>query len=240
MSHLRTIARFCGLALVLVAWGCSGSDDSATDQPAASQLASPEGLFSTFEVASPNFQERVRPRTRFPKENTCLGENQSPPLDWTAPPKSTQSFALVAEDINHSTGIWVHWVLYNIPPDATGLPSSIPTSTDVLPDGTVQGTNDFRAIGYYGPCPAPALLEYWKVGTEPPHQYVFKLYALDDKIGLAPGATKAELLNAMDGHVLSQTETMGKFSAPPQVAETLTQVARKTIIPGQPTPTWPP
>ena len=117
---LRILTATLVLLLALVAWGCSSSDD--TDQPAAAEL-----LDSDFQMGSPNFSE-VRPKVRIPKKNTCHGENQSPPLDWSGAPDGTNSFALIAENMDYGlkadfygraaaseTGIWVHWVLYNIP-----------------------------------------------------------------------------------------------------------------------------
>jgi len=214
MPRIRTVVTLSGLLTVVVAWGCSGAgDESTSGQPAAQQLS-----VSSLEVSSPNFQELVRPRKRIPHENTCYGGNTSPPLTWSGVPEGARSLALISEDADHHTGIWVHWVLYNIPPDATGLPEGISTSTDTLPDGTLQGTNDERHNGYTGPCPPPVVKRYdaYDYSTKPVqavHRYFFRVYALDAQLGLAPGATKAELLSAMEGHVLAQGETMGKASA---------------------------
>ena len=117
------------------------------------------------------------------------------------------------------------WVLYNIPSDTTGLPEAISTSTEVLPDGTTQGTNDNKNIGYEGPCP-PALvfsMRHTPSGAvgDPPHRFYFRLYALDTDLALASGATRNELLSAMDGHILAQANTMGKYTTPRIVKETL-------------------
>ena len=204
------------VVLALVATACSGDDDS--DKAAASQPGSAEELFvSGFRLDSPSFQQKARPYVRIPPANSCYGDNLSPPLGWTEAPDGTESFALVAEDVDHHTGIWVHWVLYNIPAEVTGLPEGIPTTTDVLPDGTTQGTNDDRQPGYQGACPPPNIINYWAPGTtsrEPPHKYEFTLYALDGEIGLAPRATKKELLKAMDGHILGEAKTVGKYTSP--------------------------
>ena len=212
------------MLLVLLAWGCSGADDAG--QPAAAQQAVAELLSTSgFRIDSPIFQEKVRPYVRIPEENTCYGENVSPNLEWAEAPKGTQSLALVAEDTDHHTGTWVLWVLYNMPPDVTALPEAISTSTEVLPDGTTQGTNDDKSIGYSGPCP-PALIFSTKfrpsgpVG-DPPHRFYFRLYALDTDLGLASGATRDELLSTMDGHILAQANTMGKYTTPRIVKETL-------------------
>jgi Raf kinase inhibitor-like YbhB/YbcL family protein len=97
-------------------------------------------------------------------------------------------------------GTWVHWVIFNIPPSINKLNEKIPTDK-VLEDGTTQGSNDFRKIGYGGPCPPG--------GT---HRYYFKIYALDRRVELTPGATKAELLHEMTGHILAEEKLMGKYS----------------------------
>ena len=214
MRHLNTLLGAIGISLLLalVAWGCSGVDDDE-GQPAAARLVA-----SDFQVTSPNFQERVRPYVRIPKKNTCYGDNVSPPLEWTEVPEGTRSFALVAEDADHHTGTWNQWVLYNIASDVRSLPEGISTSTDVLPDGTTQGTNDHRNIGYNGPCPPPVIKDIDPFvqslkRSEPPHRYYFRLYALDTALGLSPGVTKAELVTAMEGHILAQADTMGKYTA---------------------------
>ena len=195
---------------MLVAWGCSSADDGG--QPAAALVA------SDFQVVSPSFTE-IRPRKRIPVENTCFGDNFSPPLTWSDAPPNTQSFALIADEPEHETGSWVHWVLYNIPAEATALAPGIPTSTDSLPDGTKQGRNDFKSIGYNGPCPPPTVLiydtHYSRMDREnvPLRRYKFTLYALDAVLDLAAGATRDELTGAMEGHIVAQVETTGKYAA---------------------------
>ena len=99
----------------------------------------------------------------------------------------------------------------------------MPTTTNVLPDGTMQGVNDFKRTGYGGPCPPPNLVsvmveadEGQKRPAAAPHKYYFKLYALDTQVGLGAGATKDDLLDAMDGHILAEAETVGKYLRPPQ------------------------
>ena len=245
MPRLRTPVPTVGMFLVLalVAWGCSSDDDKA----AAAQPASAEELFTSgFQLTSANFQERVYPRVRIPKKNSCYGENLSPPFEWTEPPETTQSFALVAVDLDHVAGLWAYWVLYNIPADVTGLPEGVPTTTDVLPDGTTQGTNDERQPGYYGVCPPPSIIGYWdvfRVGSkQAPHNYDFTLYALDTQLGLAAGATREELESAMEGHILGEAKTKGKFTTPLTRAETreakqVQSVLRQTARAGaSPTP----
>ena len=140
------------------------------------------------------------PGKPIPRLYTCDGEDTSPPLQWGDPPQNTQSFALIADDPDAPVGTWVHWVLYNLPAEARALPEAIASDAE-LPDGSRHGKNSWRRPGYGGPCPPG--------GT---HRYFFKLYALDTVLGLAAGATKKQLLQAMDGHILAQTEVMGVYA----------------------------
>jgi len=134
-----------------------------------------------------------------PSKYTCDGENVSPPLAWSPVPEGTQSFALISDDPDAPVGTWVHWVLFNIPAGVKGLPENVPPQ-EILQDGSRHGRNDFRKIGYGGPCPPS--------GT---HRYNFKLYALDTKLALEPGATKAEVLKAVEGHILAEGQLMGRY-----------------------------
>lgn len=124
----------------------------------------------------------------------------SPALNWDDPPAGTQSFALICDDPDAPGKTWVHWVLYDLPATSRELPESVPP-TATLANGGVHGVNDFGNLGYGGPCPPS--------GT---HRYFFKLYALDQKLGLKPGATKGELLTAMEGHILAVAELMGRYA----------------------------
>jgi len=147
-------------------------------------------------VESPAFS----PGGDIPRQHTCDGPDLSPPLRWSEPPAGTQSLALICDDPDAPAGTWVHWVLYRIPASARGLPEGVP-KRETLADGSRQGRNDFGKVGYGGPCPPRG----------PKHRYFFKLYALDTVLDLPPGATKAELLKAMEGHVLAQGELMGRY-----------------------------
>jgi Raf kinase inhibitor-like YbhB/YbcL family protein len=135
-----------------------------------------------------------------PTRYTCEGTDRSPALNWTGAPAGTKSYALIADDPDAPVGTWVHWVVYDLPAGATELAEGIPAS-DTLPGGGTQGRNDFRKIGYGGPCPPPGKL----------HRYFFKLYALDAPTTLNPRATKADVLAAIEGHVLAQAELMGTY-----------------------------
>ncbi|MEM4260942.1 MAG: YbhB/YbcL family Raf kinase inhibitor-like protein [Candidatus Woesearchaeota archaeon] len=134
-----------------------------------------------------------------PKQFTCDGKNVSPQLSWSKFPEGTKSFALICEDPDAPVGIWVHWVIYNIPHNVNELQEGFPTQKS-FPDGIKQGINDFRKIGYGGPCPPS--------GT---HRYFFKIYALDTVLELEAGATKQQLLNAMEKHIIAHGELIGKY-----------------------------
>ncbi|HUO61468.1 MAG TPA: YbhB/YbcL family Raf kinase inhibitor-like protein [Candidatus Acidoferrales bacterium] len=136
-----------------------------------------------------------------PKQYTCDGADVSPALSWSGAPSGTQSFALIADDPDAPVGTWTHWVIWDIPAQATGLPEGVPKN-ESLSDGSRQGKNDFKRIGYGGPCPPPGK----------PHRYFFKLYALGSKLDLKAGASKAELERAMSGHVLVEAKLMGKYA----------------------------
>jgi len=135
-----------------------------------------------------------------PNKFTCKGENISPPLQWTQPPALTKSIAVLCDDPDAPGGDWVHWVLFNLPADATSLDEGQPPSPR-LPTGAVQGLNDFGTPGYKGPCPPPGK----------PHSYVFHVYALDTMLKLGSNATKPDLVRAMDGHILASGTLAGTF-----------------------------
>jgi len=134
-----------------------------------------------------------------PRGYTCDGANVSPPLEWTGVPKSAKTIAIIADDPDAPGGTWVHWVLYNLSAEGLGLIENTP-QTETLQGGGVQGKNDFSKIGYGGPCPPS--------GT---HRYFFKFYALDSELALQPGATRAEVEKAMEGHIVGQAQLMGTY-----------------------------
>ncbi|KPK94975.1 MAG: hypothetical protein AMJ88_02560 [Anaerolineae bacterium SM23_ 63] len=135
-----------------------------------------------------------------PQRYSCDGEDISPPMQWTDPPEDTVSFALIVDDPDAPVGTWVHWVLYNLPADTRSLPEAFPSDAD-LPDGGKNGENSWGRLGYGGPCPPG--------GT---HRYFFKLYALDLMLDIAAGATKDQLLQAMEGHILAESDLMGTYT----------------------------
>lgn len=136
-----------------------------------------------------------------PKKFTCDGADVSPQLAWAGAPPKTQSLALIVDDPDAPAGAWTHWVLYDLPANMAELQESV-NKIDKLDNEARQGRNDFRKLGYGGPCPPPGK----------PHRYYFKLYALDAKLNLAPGASKEEVERSMQGHVLAKAELMGKYS----------------------------
>jgi len=150
----------------------------------------------SFTLSSSGFQ----PGGDIPSKYTCSGAGVSPALIWMDPPAGTESFALIADDPDAPVGTWVHWVAYDLPASARQLPEGV-AKTDVISGGGTQGRNDFGKTGYDGPCPPPGK----------PHRYYFKLYALDSKLNLKPGATKKAAEQAMQGHILAQAEVMGRF-----------------------------
>jgi len=138
-----------------------------------------------------------------PSKYTCEGEDVSPPLTWAGVPETARSLILIVDDPDAPDPkapkmIWVHWVLYNIPPDVSGLPEDIVPAE--LPPGMMEGLNDWKRIGYGGPCPP--------IGR---HRYFHKLYALDTVLERMNTPTKAEVEAAMKGHVIAQTELMGTY-----------------------------
>jgi Raf kinase inhibitor-like YbhB/YbcL family protein len=135
-----------------------------------------------------------------PKKYTCNGEDISPPLLWEGVPVEAKSLALICDDPDAPLGIWVHWVVYNLPSSITGLSENQP-KTIVLPNGGNQGENDFRKIGYNGPCPPGGI-----------HRYFFKLFALDTILHLESSVTKKKLMEAMTGNILAEGKLMGRYS----------------------------
>jgi Raf kinase inhibitor-like YbhB/YbcL family protein len=150
----------------------------------------------SFELKSSAFQQNLSIPTKY----TCDGANVSVPLSWRDAPRETKSFAFIVDDPDAPTGIWVHWVLYDLPAGSHALGEAIPSQA-TLGNGAKQGANDFGKIGYVGPCPPQG----------PAHRYFFKLYALDRMTELKPGATKEQLVDAMDKHILAEAELVGTY-----------------------------
>jgi len=163
------------------------------------------------EISSSAFE----PGGEIPVQYSCDGENLSPRLEWSGVPEGTESLALLVDDPDSEPPGFVHWVVYSIPPTSAGLPEGV-SAQATLPDGTLQGTNDFalfvgegetfpggapiNRIGYDGPCP----------GNK--HRYVFTLYALDTVLHLQAEATMAERSRAMEGHVLNEADLIAVYT----------------------------
>lgn len=154
---------------------------------------------ATMQFSSPAFAHH----TDIPRRYTCQGEDISPPLQWTELPPGTQSLVLIVDDPDAPDPAapkmtWVHWVLYNLPANTTGLSEGV--SLADLPSGTLLGLNDWKKTGYGGPCPP--------IGR---HRYVHKLYALDTRLPDLNHPTKVILERAMAGHILAQAEWVGFY-----------------------------
>jgi Raf kinase inhibitor-like YbhB/YbcL family protein len=164
--------------------GCSQEPKSATGHAMKMQLTS-----AAFADGQP-----------IPVKYTADALDISPPLAWTNVPPGTKSLVLIADDPDAPAGTWVHWVIYDLPP-ATVTLAEDQLKMAQFKNGAKQGLNDFKKTGYGGPAPPPGKA----------HRYYFKLYALNAMSGLAPNATKAALLKAMDGHVLGEGQLMGTY-----------------------------
>lgn len=137
-----------------------------------------------------------------PQKYTADGADVSPPISIGSVPSGTKSLALICDDPDAPAGTWVHWVIWNIPPDNTSIPENIPTTNTVDSlGGAKQGATDFGSVGYGGPSPPS--------GT---HRYYFRVYALDTMLDLSAGASRADLDAAMQGRILAQGTLMGKYS----------------------------
>jgi len=147
-------------------------------------------------IESPAF----RPGTPIPRKFTCEGQNVSPALSWSGEPEGTKSVALVVDDPDAPSKIWVHWVIFNIPSGMGELPENAAKIPNLM-NGTRQGMNDSRGTGWDGPCPPRG----------GPHRYYFHLYALDTVLGLGSNWTKDQLMAAMKGHVLAEGSLMGTY-----------------------------
>lgn len=166
----------------------------------ASTQAGPK-VKSTLRMKSASFQDGHL----IPDKYTCKGDNISPELSWKAPPPGTKFFTIICEDPDAPQQSWTHWLIYDIPakmdPAKNGyeLLEGFPRQEKTT-EGIFQGANDFNKIGYDGPCPPSGL-----------HQYFFKLYALDAPLKLPAGASKAQVLKAMQKHILGWTQIMGLY-----------------------------
>jgi len=182
-------------ALIVLVSSCGGDEVGSSSDRAPARKES-------FTLKSPAFADG----DTIPMKYTCDGDDVSPPLKWEKPPAGTHSFVLICEDPDAPLGTWVHWVLFNIPANIRSLPEnfSMPRNNikDSRPGIIVEGINDFRQLGYGGPCPPAG----------PFHRYFFKLYALNTALALKTGALKSDVEAAMKDHVLAEAVIIGKYS----------------------------
>jgi Raf kinase inhibitor-like YbhB/YbcL family protein len=150
-----------------------------------------------FELTSSAFKQGEP----IPAKYSCNGEDISPPLAWGDPPEGTQSLTLIMDDPDAPAGTWVHWIVFNLPMDVRTLPENMPAGMKFGDVAATFGVNSWGRNEYGGPCPPS--------GT---HRYFFKLYALDTTLSLDANVKKGTVQNAMEGHVLAETELMGIFS----------------------------
>ena len=194
---MTPLTGFCRLLLPIVLgmlplMSCAAPLAPATPAPIDLQ----EKQAMPFRLTSSAFVEG----NTIPRRFTCDGENVSPPLSWSAIPDGAASLALIVDDPDAPAGTWVHWVLFDLPADTTNLSEGLPAS-ETLANGARQGRNDFKRVGYGGPCPPRGST----------HRYFFKLYALDTKLDLRSGVTKATVEDAMTGHVLAAGQLIGRY-----------------------------
>jgi Raf kinase inhibitor-like YbhB/YbcL family protein len=183
--------------MVALAFGvAAGLPACQTSRSGTENAGMGKGAAMSFTLQSPPLEAGAA----IPRQYTCDGANRSLPLRWDGAPAGTESFSLVAEDPDAPGGTFIHWVIYDLPPTARELPENLPKDRE-LADGARQGRNSFGKIGYGGPCPPPG----------PAHRYFFRLFALDTKLDLPAGASRADLDRAIQGHTLAQAEWMGKY-----------------------------
>ncbi|MFB6098430.1 MAG: YbhB/YbcL family Raf kinase inhibitor-like protein [Salinibacter sp.] len=144
------------------------------------------------------------PSEEIPAQYTCEGADVSPALEWTHVPDGTESIALIVDDPDAPGQTFTHWVVFNLPGDATHLPRDVDLEAEFGDQEPTpqEGANDFGDVGYGGPCPPPG---------DGPHRYFFRLYALDTVLDLELGASKAQVTDAMNGHVLDETDLVGTY-----------------------------
>ncbi|MGC9516416.1 MAG: YbhB/YbcL family Raf kinase inhibitor-like protein [Methanomicrobiales archaeon] len=173
------------LTLVILASGCTSTDVNQTGNETGG-----------FKLTSSAFTQGKA----IPQKYTADGEDISPPLSWTSAPDDTKSFTIICEDPDAPGGTFIHWIVFNIPGNATELPEGI-TNQETLDNGAIQGINDFNSIGYGGPAPP----------TGETHRYAFKIYALDIELNLESGSTIQQVNTAMEGHILAQAQLTGRY-----------------------------
>lgn len=187
---------FCVVSLVLP--GCEPGEEISPEEEVI--LPEEEGILPEEETALSLPSSAFEEGEKIPAKYSCDGQDVPPPLAWSQPPAGTQSFVLIVDDPDAPGGVFTHWVLFNLPSDSRELPEAVPAQAQLV-SGALQSKNDFRRIGYGGPCPP--------VGS--PHRYQFTLYALDQPLDLKAGASKKQVLDAMQGHILAWGQLMATY-----------------------------
>jgi Raf kinase inhibitor-like YbhB/YbcL family protein len=187
LTHRATLL----IMIMIFPPSCGGGSHDAPTGP----REEPKGVKMAIEVRSSAFEDGGV----IPARYTCDGQDLTPPLSWDSVPNGTKSLALTVDDPDAPRGTFVHWMIYDLPPDTRRLPEDVPKRR-TLSGGVQQGVNGAGGIGYTGPCPPG--------GT---HRYLFKIYALDTRLDLGGGATIARLSDAMEGHVLAEGQLMGTY-----------------------------
>lgn len=197
------------IGFVILLGACNGSTSAALPttssqqapaSPTNTDLPAPAEVLPTpppFQISSSGFAEAEV----IPDRYACTGDNLSPELHWGEPPSGTESLALILDDPDAPGGSWVHWVIFNMPTDQSSLPEGVAPLAEHS-DGSLSGSNSWGELGYGGPCPPQGST----------HQYIFTLFALDTTLELSAAASKQDLIAAMDGHVLAETDLSGLFS----------------------------
>ena len=188
-----SVLSIVGFLALMASPGCGNTDRLPPDEPGRLTIMLGSSAF-------PN-------GGMIPKTFTCDGADRSPPLEWSGIPASARSLALICDDPDAPMGTWSHWVLFDLPPETKSLNEGIPAEESIaVAAGTEsagkarQGKNDFKKIGYGGPCPPS--------GT---HRYFFRLYALDAELKLTSTANRADVLEAIKGHIVAEGRLMGKY-----------------------------
>ena len=229
MTRVRPIIAVC-MVIALLTVACSSDDGGAaagTDagsDPTAEEYALKQQFDLSIAMSSTQFNET----RRIPRKYSCTNENVSVPISWGDVPEGTVSLALLVESNQAPGSLWVHWLLWGMPPDLRALPEAVPNGPDApdLGPNAVQGTNTVNVLGWTGPCPPAVIVDAGvmrgrsaylpsAVHDHSVSQYYFRLYALDIDPQLDSSATRETFLKAIDGHVLAGGELVGEQIASP-------------------------
>jgi Raf kinase inhibitor-like YbhB/YbcL family protein len=199
MQNRRPVILAVFIIIVVIAGGCTASAPSSPVSPAPSQPAGPQVSSTAPHGAFTIRAASLSPGSVLPDVYTCKGASESPEVTWDSVPAGTKSLALILDDPDAPDGRFTHWLVFNIPPDSSGLTRAQPNAK-VLSNGAQQGQNSGGSRGYYPPCPP--------IGTT--HRYVFRLYAVDMDI-TQPTADRESIDWALTGHTIAQTEFTTTF-----------------------------